>query len=303
MSAVAAGRDAAESIHRALMQNGGAAASDLESGVARHYSAYDVLPRIRDALASMGLDPDHVSPDQLKAVDEFHIGGAQATGRLLDALSIGPATRVLDIGSGIGGPARMIAQRFGCQVTGVDLTPAFVDCARALSQMSGMAGSVRFEVGSATALPLPDAAFDLATLLHVGMNIPDKTAVFREAARVLADGGTFAVYDVMQVGPGAVAFPVPWAETEELSALAHPQTYRAAAAAAGFVLQSEEDRSGVALDFFAHIQAQAANAAQSPLGLHTLMGPTVREKTANMIAAIRAGAIAPVQMIFKKGVA
>jgi SAM-dependent methyltransferase len=271
---------------------------DIEGGVSKHYAGYDVLARIRAGLTQMGLDPDRVSPEALKPVDEFHIGGAEATAALLAKLDIRPETEVLDIGSGIGGPARMIAGRYECRVTGIDLTPHFVETARALSTMSGMADRVRFEVGSAVALPLPDQSFDLALLLHVGMNVPDKAALFREARRVLRDGGTFAVYEVMRTGDGDLRFPVPWAETPDLSALEAPHAYRAAAEAAGFVLGSEENRREIALDFFSRLQAQAAGGAPPPLGLHNLMGPTVKEKVANMIAMIREGTIAPVQMIF-----
>jgi SAM-dependent methyltransferase len=271
---------------------------DIESGVSQHYASYDVLSRIRAGLAEMGHDPDRVAPEVLKPVDEFHIGGAEATSALLDKLSIRPDMEVLDIGSGIGGPARMIAARYGCHVTGVDLTPHFVETARALSTMCGMADRVRFEVGSAVALPLGDASFDLALLLHVGMNVPDKVALFREARRVLRDRGTFAIYEVMRTGDGELGFPVPWAETPDLSALETPETYGNAAKAAGFALEAEENRREVALDFFARLQAQAASGAPPPLGLHNLMGPTVKEKVANMIAGVRAGTIAPIQMIF-----
>jgi SAM-dependent methyltransferase len=229
---------------------------DIESGVSRHYASYDVLSRIRAALSELGHDPDAVSPDVLKPVDEFHIGGAEATTALLEKLSIRSDTEVLDIGSGIGGPARMIAARYGCRVIGVDLTPHFVETARALSVMCGMDERVRFEVGSAVALPFPDASFDLALLLHVGMNVPDKAALFREARRVLREGGTFAVYEVMRAGDGDLAFPVPWAETPDLSALEPPQGYRDAAEAAGFRIVSEENRRDVALDFFARIQSR-----------------------------------------------
>jgi SAM-dependent methyltransferase len=271
---------------------------DIESGVSKHYASYDVLSRIRAGLSELGHDPDRISPEVLKPVDEFHIGGAEATAALLEKLSIRPDMEVLDIGSGIGGPARMIATRYECRVTGVDLTPHFVETARALSAMCGMEERVRFEVGSAVALPLPDASFDLALLLHVGMNVPDKAALFREAHRVLRDSGTFAVYEVMRTGDGDLTFPVPWAETPDLSALEPPQVYRAAAEAAGFRLNDEENRRDVALDFFTRIQAQATAGAPPPLGLHNLMGPAVKEKVANMIAAVRAGTIAPVQMIF-----
>jgi SAM-dependent methyltransferase len=273
--------------------------SDIEIGVSQHYGAYDVLSRIRTGLAALGHTGDRIAPDVLKTVDEFHIGGAEATLALLADLDMRKEMRVLDIGSGIGGPARLIAARFGCHVTGVDLTPAFVEAARVLSEMTGMTERVDFKVGSATSLPLPDSSFDLALLLHVGMNIPDKAGLFRQARRILRDTGSFAIYEVMKVGEGALAYPVPWAETEDLSALEAPDVYREAAATAGFTLVKEENRSEVALDFFTRIQAQATASAPAPLGLHLLMGPTVKDKTANMVTAIRAGTIAPVQMIFR----
>jgi SAM-dependent methyltransferase len=272
--------------------------SDLERGVADQYSAYDVLERIRAGLVAMGEDPDHVHPDVLKNVDEFHIGGAEATAHLLDELDIRPETRVLDIGSGIGGPARLVAGRFGASVTGVDLTPDFVATAEALTGMCGMSDRVAFKVGSATALPLDDGAFNLALMLHVGMNIPDKAAVFREARRVLADGGVFAVYDVMRIGPGEIGYPVPWADSAAISSVAAPKDYRDMAGKAGFTLDKEENRRDIALDFFSRIQAAVQKSAPPPLGLHNLMGASIGDKMKNMIAAIKAGTIAPVQMIF-----
>lgn len=274
--------------------------SRLEEGVSQHYAAYDVLPRIRAGLHALGLDPDHIKPADLKSVDEFHIGGAEATAALLSTLDLRPDMDVLDIGCGIGGPARMIADRSGAKVTGVDLTPPFVEAATALSRMVGMDDRVVFEVGSATDLPFGGESFDLATLLHVGMNVPDKPKLFMEADRVLRSGGVFAVYDVMRTGKGALSFPVPWAESEELSTLEPPEVYREAAANAGFELQDEQDRRAVALEFFERVRSQAASSAPHPLGLHLLMGPTVGQKTANMIAAIKDGTIAPIQMIFRK---
>lgn len=271
---------------------------EFETGVSRHYASHDVLARIRAGLTEMGHDPDKISPEVLKPVDEFHIGGAEATDALLQKVNIQPDMDVLDIGSGIGGPARMISGRYNCRVSGVDLTPHFVETARALSAMSGMADRVRFEVGSATDLPFDDKSFDLAIMLHVGMNVPDKAVLFAEARRVLRDGGTFAIYEVMRIGEGDLSFPVPWAETPDLSALATPDAYRAAAEAAGFSLVSEENRREIALDFFTRIQTQASSGAPSPLGLHNVMGPTVKEKVGNMIGALGAGTIAPIQMIF-----
>jgi SAM-dependent methyltransferase len=157
---------------------------------------------------------------------------------------------------------------------------------------------VRFELGSAVALPLPDAGFDIALLLHVGMNVPNKAALFREARRVLRDGGIFAVYDVMRTGENELTVPVPWAETPDQSSLDTPRVYRDAAQAAGFRLASEEDLTDVARGFFERMQAQASGGAPPPLGLHNLMGATAKNKVANMVAGIRDGTIAPIQMIF-----
>lgn len=271
-----------------------------EAQIISHYADYGgmaLFDRILAALAAQGVAAADVTAEHLKAVDEFHIGGADATLALLDQLGIGPGTRVLDIGSGIGGPARLIASRYGAQVTGVDLTPDFVDTARRLSAAVG--SPTEFTVGSALDLPFDSAAFDLVTLLHVGMNLPDKPRLFAEAARVLRPGGTFAVYDVMLFGAHP-DFPVPWSSGPESSFLAAPDAYLEAAAAAGFTLRARRDRGEVARAFFATMQERLANAGSTGVGLPLIMGPSAPVKVANMIKAVAAGDIAPVEMIFDR---
>ncbi|MFO1207667.1 MAG: class I SAM-dependent methyltransferase [Amaricoccus sp.] len=270
----------------------------VEGRVAAHYAGVGLHQRIMERLAEAGIAPERVTAEHLKPVDEFHIGGAEATADLLDQLAIGPDTRVLDVGSGIGGPARTMAARFGAQVTGVDLTPDFVETARRLTETVGLKAA--FVVGSALDLPFADASFDLATLLHVGMNIPDKPRLFAEVARVLVPGGTFAVYDVMRFGAHP-AFPLPWAVDASSSFLEAPEAYLAAADAAGFALTSRRDRGAVARDFFARMQAQMAGTAPPIVGLPLVLGPDAPAKIGNMMAAVAAGDIQPVEMIFRKG--
>ena len=200
-------------------------------------------------------------------------------------------------GSGIGGPARMIAARFGAQVTGIDLTPDFVETARRLTETVGL--KAEFVVGSALDLPFEDASFDLATLLHVGMNLPDKPRLFAEVARVLVPGGTFAVFDVMRFGAHP-AFPLPWASEASGSFLEAPEAYLAAADAAGFELRARRDRGEVARAFFARMQAQMAGKEPPVVGLPLLMGEAAATKVANMVAAVQAGDIQPVEMIFRR---
>ncbi|UWQ19242.1 class I SAM-dependent methyltransferase [Jannaschia sp. M317] len=272
--------------------------ADTEHRIAAHYGGGDLYGRILDALAKDGVTRDQITSGHLKPIDEFHIGGLEATEALLADLFIGPATRVLDAGCGIGGAARFIAGRYGAQVTGLDLTPDFVATARSLTALTGQ--QVTFVEGSALDMPFADDSFDLVTLLHVGMNLPDKPRFFREAARVLAPGGRLAVYDVMRHGAHP-DFPLPWAETPDHSFLDTPQTYLDAAQAAVLTLTARADRGEVARAFFARMQAQLADHGPRPLGLPMLMGPTAAEKAANMARAVNAGDIEPIAMTFRPG--
>ena len=272
--------------------------SEVEETVAAHYAGAGMHDRIMQRLAAAGIPAEAVTAAHLRPVDEFHIGDAEATAALLDQLAIGRESRVLDIGSGIGGPARTIARRYGAQVTGVDLTPDFVDTARKLTALLG--GDVEFVLGSALDLPFEAGRFDLATLIHVGMNLQDKRLLFSEVARVLGPGGTFAVYDVMLFGAHP-AFPVPWAGDPAGSFLEAPEVYLAAAEAAGFDLVARRDRGDIAVDFFARAKAAMAEGGPPVVGLPIVLGEAAAAKIANMAAAVAAGDIQPVEMIFRKG--
>ena len=266
--------------------------------IVSHYENVDLYQRITDALQSAGKNLDAITVKGLVEVDEFHIGGIQATNDLLDQLDIGPETRVLDIGSGLGGPARHISSCYGAKLTGIDLTPEFVETATRLTDLCKL--DIKFHVGSALDIPLEDGGFDLAILIHVGMNLPDKATLFTETARVLRPEGVFAVYDVMSIAKNHPNVPVPWASTKAGSFLEPPEKYRSAAEAAGFVLLAERARVEFALDFFKKLKADMEKNGPSQVGLHLVMGPDTPTKIKNMIDAIKDGWIAPVEMLFKK---
>lgn len=271
-----------------------------EEDVARHWSHGSLERAIRDGLIAMGRDLDRVQPEDLAAVDELHMGGHEATVHLAERMGLGPGMSLLDVGSGIGGPARFFARRYGCTVVGIDLTPEYVAVAETLTRMVGLADRVTFRVGSATDLPFEEASFDAATLVHVGMNVSDKDRLCAAAARVLKRGGVFAVYEVMRTGQGDLTFPVAWADTAAMSFLADPATYRQALEAAGFEVVAEEDRRDPALDFFHRMRARIAESGPPPLGLHIHMGPEAPRKVANMVANLERGIVAPVEMICRR---
>jgi SAM-dependent methyltransferase len=268
-----------------------------EARVVEHYASAGLAERILAALEASGVPRGAVTTAHLAAVDEFHIGGNEATVGLLDQLVLRPGARVLDIGCGIGGAARLLAERYGAEVTGLDLTPEFVEAARRLTEAVGL--KARFVTGSAVELPFAPASFEAATLLHVGMNLADKPRLFAEAARVLVPGGSFGVFEVMRFGAHP-DFPLPWADTPEISFLEPPGTYLDAARDAGFELVARRDRGEIARAFFVRMRAAMAEGRRPAVGLPMLMGAEAGAKVANMVAAIDAGDIEPVEMIFRK---
>ena len=273
----------------------------LEAEVSAHYANGRLLERILEALNEMGISPASATPRDLKSVDEFHVGGISATTALIDQLELKPEMKVLDIGSGIGGTARFVAGETGAQVTGVDLTPEYTSAAIALSKLVGMDDATDFQTASALNLPFDDDSFDAALMLHVGMNIPDKSALFDEAARVLRPNGLFAIYDIMKVGAESILFPVPWASIGENSFLVDLQTYREASVQAGFAEVSSRDKTTTALEFFAEQKLRSGADGLPAVGLHILMGADFPTKLANMVSNISNGRIAPTELILRLG--
>lgn len=271
------------------------------NAVSNHYTHGTLLDAIRAGLEKLGKSPETVSVEDLGPVEEFHIGGREATEDFLDQLDLTSGDHVLDVGCGLGGSSRFVAMHYGSRVTGIDLTREYVETGRALCSWVDLEDRVVLEEGNAAATPFMDGAFDKAFMLHVGMNIPDKRALASELHRVLAPGGRLGIYDVMRVGNGDLTFPVPWATTADTSAVASPDEYKAALEAAGFRISAERNRREFALEFFDKMKAIAASAdGPPPLGIHILMGETRAIKVENMIENISANRIAPVELIAEK---
>lgn len=264
-----------------------------ERVVAAHYGREDLRARIFEAILQAGLNLQTLRPLDLAPVDEFHMGGRAATADIVARAGLTARDRVLDIGCGLGGLARFLADEIGCRVTGLDLTPEYVALATEFTALTGLADKAEFTLGSALALPFADAVFSAAVTFHVGMNIADRETKYREACRVLQPGGKLVIYDVLKGPEPGMRFPVPWAETPETSHLVAAADLRRLLIAAGFTILDEEDRTPTVLKHHrAKVAEMSAGSAPPPLGLHLLQGNTAKLKSRNMIDMAEAGQIA-----------
>jgi ubiquinone/menaquinone biosynthesis C-methylase UbiE len=259
--------------------------------VAQHYGKGGLLDRILAALAQAGKDVDRLTIDDLAPVDEFHSRRRLATEELTAMLAPVATDHVIDIGSGLGGPSRYLATMCGCRISGVDLTPEFVETATALTARTGLSGRVDFRVGSALDLPFPDASFDCAWSQNVAMNIADRPRYYAEMHRVLRPGGRLAIQDVAAGIGTALDFPVMWADRPEISFLRTPEDTRAMLEAAGFRVLQWVDNTDTTLAEAEAERGRAAGSQASPpiLGIHVVVGPSFREKMRNAQRAMVEG--------------
>jgi SAM-dependent methyltransferase len=214
---------------------------DVPDLVTRHYGIGGLAETVLSALQAHGVDTENLTAEDLAPVDELHAGGSAATQEVLRRLQLSPGQRLLDVGSGIGGPARLAAATLPVQVTGIDLTPEFVEAARDLTRQAGLDDRVTFQLGSGARMPFDEDSFDAAMMIHVGMNVDDKASLFADVRRVLRPGGRFVVFDQMRLAEGALDYPLPWADDEQSSFVETPDEYASHLSAAGFTVEATED--------------------------------------------------------------
>lgn len=269
----------------------------MSQDITSHYSNGTLLARLNAALKDDGADPARPTIEALAPYDQFHGRGLEATEELAAAIEVSAGEHLLDVGSGIGGPARYLARRFGCRVTGIDLTAEFVAVARRLTQLLGMQDAVRFEQGDALAMPFADASFAGAYSMNVSMNIADKAALYREIRRVLRPGAWLVLSEVAK-GPGPeMLYPTPWAATKEASFLQTPEETTAGLEAAGFRVERVEDKFPQAKAYGKRVREMVERGEKPPhRAVELIHGDLAPLAMANMATGAREARVVPIEV-------
>lgn len=269
--------------------------------VAAHYSRGDLLSRLDAALKADGVDPQRPALEALAPYDQFHGRGLEATEDIADLMPIRPIDHVLDIGSGIGGPARYVASRFGCRVTGIDLTPEFCEVARELTRRLGLQSQVDVRVADAVAMPFDDATFAGAYSMNVSMNIADKAAFYREIHRVLKPGAWLVLSEAARGTGPEPEYPTPWARTGRTSFLATPEDTRQGLLAAGFDVVRLESTLEGARAYGARSREIVAKGDKPPhRAVMLIHGDIAPAAMANSSRALADGRVVPIEILAHK---
>ena len=274
--------------------------SEIERSTAEHYTQRNLYESIIAALKRMGKTPDQVTAEDLAPVDSFHIRGRAATLELGRLARLGPGDAVLDVGCGLGGSARHLAQAFGCRVTGLDLTPEYIATAEKLTGLLGLSEQVTYRTASALYMPFEDAAFDAVWSEHAQMNIPDKKALYTEIHRVLKPGGRFLFHDILQGTGGDPHFPTPWARAPGHSALIGPADFRVLLQSLGFDIRHWEDKTAEGRAWYTKGMDGMKETAPPPLGSHLLLGAIVVQCMENNLRNLQENRIAVYQGMLEK---
>ncbi len=266
-----------------------------------HYEPSNLAARVEAALQQSGLATGIVRWSETAPFDQFHVRGVAGTEELAAALDPVRGATVLDVGCGLGGPARYLAAEYGCHVTGIDLSHAFIDVAQMLTERAGLSASVTCELGDALNLHFGDGTFDHAWTQHVAMNIADRARLYSGIHRVLRPGGRFAIYDIVAGNGHPLTFPVPWARDAADSFLVTADAMRQVLAQSGFREISWADTTDAGIAWFA--EQQATRDAGKPgqlLGLQMVMGDGFQQMAANLAANLQSGRVRVVRTIVQR---
>jgi ubiquinone/menaquinone biosynthesis C-methylase UbiE len=273
--------------------------SEYQNAVNKQYGRENLSDQVLAALTAAGKDINNLTRDDLMTFDEFHIGGRAETRNLAARIpNMGPGVKVLDVGSGLGGPARTLADELGCEVVGLDLTEAYCQVAETLTERVGLFDKVTFRQGNALDMPFEDDSFDVVWTQFAGMNIDDKQRLYKECHRVLRGDGYLAFHEVLDGPTPGVIFPVFWADSDEVNFLQSADSIQRTLQETGFQQHEWVDLTQFSTEWFENMLATAPK--QPKLGFKVFVGDDTPQKAAHIIDNLRDGRIIVVQAIYRK---
>jgi len=275
---------------------------EYAKAINQHYGQDNLFDKILARCREAGLDPDALTRESLASFDEFHIRGLEATRELAKVAELRPGMKVLDVGCGVGGPARTIAAEYDCAVTGLDIVEEYVRTAGLLTQRVGLESGVQFKCGDATAMPFADGTFHCVLSQHAMMNIENKDALFREIRRVLRPSGRIALHEVCAGPASPPHLPVPWASDSSINFLLTPEELRSQLPPLGYGEVFWRDVSARSLQWFRVLLAATKGRSPDrppPLGLDVLMGESMVQKAANVLQNLEERRIRVIQGVWE----
>jgi len=275
--------------------------SILLSETEKHYYRLNLYNDIVDRLQKLGVDLSKTTREDIQAVDEFHVRGAQVSKELADCIKL-KGVKVLDVGCGIGGPCRMLADEYNCEVTGIDLSHEFIDTAQKLSVLTGFNGTTKFVQGNACNLPFEDNSFDVVWTQHVQMNVLNKATFYAEIYRVLKPNGTFLYYDILKGNDVPIDYPMPWANNSDISFLAKSEEIESLLWELNFEKVRFTNQTKPGIEFFEKLVQNIAQNGPPKLGLNVLMGETTKAKIMNLLTGLKEERILLQSGVYKKSI-
>jgi ubiquinone/menaquinone biosynthesis C-methylase UbiE len=260
----------------------------------------DIHSRIHLAMTKANLIDKKLEIEELFSIDQYHARGIAATFDLAKRMPIKKNQSILDIGCGLGGPARYYAKEFQCIITGIDITPSFIEIGNEFNKITSMSNKVKLKIGDGEILDFKNEIFDGAYSLHVTMNISDRKKFFSEAFRVLKKGSFFAFTEHGLGAEGNPIFPLPWADTEEMSYLMPLEQTILLLKEIGFSNIEIIETGEKYISGYEKLTKSSSEKNKPILGIHVIGGESMQARSVNSMKSIRENRTLPFEIVCKK---